>query len=83
CAEIKAAGGESIALTADTSDESQMRSVVAKLTDTFGGLDIVVANAVINGVWAPIDDLKPEEWDKTIAVGQNLLEVPARKEPFT
>ncbi|WP_326912803.1 SDR family NAD(P)-dependent oxidoreductase [Rhizobium johnstonii] len=68
CAEIKAAGGESIALTADTSDEAQMRSVVAKLTDTFGGLDIVVANAGINGVWAPIDDLKPEEWDKTIAV---------------
>ncbi len=22
----------------------------------------------INGVWAPIESLKPEEWDKTIAV---------------
>ncbi|OWV89454.1 3-ketoacyl-ACP reductase [Rhizobium sp. R635] len=68
CAEIRAAGGESIALTADTSDESQMRAAVQKLTETFGGLDIVIANAGINGVWAPIDDLTPEEWDKTIAV---------------
>ncbi|MBP2443597.1 NAD(P)-dependent dehydrogenase (short-subunit alcohol dehydrogenase family) [Rhizobium leguminosarum] len=39
-----------------------------QLTDTFGGLDIVVANAGISGVWAPIDGLKPDEWDKTIAV---------------
>ena len=66
--EIKAAGGETIALTADTSDEAEMRAAVDQLTDTFGGLDIVVANAGINGVWAPIDDLKPDEWDKTIAV---------------
>ncbi|XKM41386.1 SDR family oxidoreductase [Rhizobium ruizarguesonis] len=68
CAEIKAAGGQSIALAADTSNEAQMRGAVAQLTDAFGGLDIVVANAGINGVWAPIDDLRPEEWDKTIAV---------------
>jgi NAD(P)-dependent dehydrogenase (short-subunit alcohol dehydrogenase family) len=68
CVEIKAAGGESIALTADTSDETEMRVAVDQLTDTFGGLDIVIANAGINGVWAPIDDLKPDEWDKTIAV---------------
>src|ERR1044072_6974316 len=68
CAEIKAAGGESIALIADTSEEAQMRSAVKQLTDTFHGLDIVIANAGINGVWAPIEALKPDEWDKTIAV---------------
>ena len=31
-----------------------------------GRLDIVVANAGINGVWAPIEELAPEEWDRTI-----------------
>src|SRR5690606_27877879 len=31
-------------------------------------LDIIVANAGINGVWAPIDQLTPEEWDKTVAI---------------
>jgi NAD(P)-dependent dehydrogenase (short-subunit alcohol dehydrogenase family) len=66
--EITAAGGNAIDLTADTSDEAQMRHAVDTLLRTYGGLDIVVANAGINGVWAPIDDLKPDEWDKTIAV---------------
>ena len=68
CQEIIAAGGQSIELTADTSDEAQMRAAVDKMTENFGGIDIVVANAGINGVWAPIDDLKPEEWDRTMAV---------------
>ncbi|ANM06035.1 3-oxoacyl-(acyl-carrier-protein) reductase 1 [Rhizobium phaseoli] len=66
--EIAAAGGKSIALTADTSDESQMRTAIDRMTEAFGGIDIVVANAGINGVWAPIDDLKPDEWDQTMAV---------------
>jgi NAD(P)-dependent dehydrogenase (short-subunit alcohol dehydrogenase family) len=66
--EIAAAGGEAIALTADTSDETAMRRAIGALVTAFGGLDIVVANAGINGVWAPIDDLQPDEWDKTMAV---------------
>lgn len=68
CKEIIAAGGQSIELTADTSDETQMRTAIGKMTETFGGIDIVIANAGINGVWAPIDDLKPDEWDRTMAV---------------
>lgn len=65
---IRAAGGQAIALTADVSDEAAMRQAVRQLVEQCGRLDIVVANAGINGVWAPIDDLKPEEFDKTIAV---------------
>jgi NAD(P)-dependent dehydrogenase (short-subunit alcohol dehydrogenase family) len=61
-------GGRGIALNADVSDEGEMRSAVARLIETFGGLDIVVANAGVNGVWAPIDDLQPHEWDQTISV---------------
>jgi NAD(P)-dependent dehydrogenase (short-subunit alcohol dehydrogenase family) len=67
CSEIRAEGGEAIALTADPSDEAAMRSAIGELIGQYGGLDIVVANAGINGVWAPIDDLKPDEWDKTMA----------------
>ena len=66
--EIEKAGGEALVLVADVSDENRMREAVDKLAEKFGRLDIVVANAGINGVWAPIDDLKPEEFDKTIAV---------------
>ena len=67
-AEIAAEGGTAIALEADIADEEAMRAAVAKLVETYHRLDIVVANAGINGVWAPIDDLAPEEWDKTIRI---------------
>jgi NAD(P)-dependent dehydrogenase (short-subunit alcohol dehydrogenase family) len=66
--EIVSAGNRAVALVADVSDESQMRQAVGELAQPSGRLDIVVANAGINGVWAPIDDLKPEEWDRTIAI---------------
>lgn len=44
-----------------------MRAAVGHLVDTLGSLSVAVANAGINGVW-PIDDLKPDEWDESIAV---------------
>ncbi|MBC8002908.1 MAG: SDR family oxidoreductase [Opitutaceae bacterium] len=31
-------------------------------------LDVVVANAGINGVWAPLDKLEVHEWDQTLAI---------------
>lgn len=66
--EIEAEGGRGVLLEADISDEDQMRLAVERLVGREGHIDIVVANAGINGVWAPIDDLKPHEWDETIAV---------------
>jgi NAD(P)-dependent dehydrogenase (short-subunit alcohol dehydrogenase family) len=64
--EIEQAGGKAIPLVADVGDESQMKKAVADLVQAYGRLDIVFANAGINGVWAPIDELQPEEWDRTI-----------------
>ncbi len=29
---------------------------------------MVIANAGINGVWAPLEELAPDEWDQTMAV---------------
>ncbi|NRP21865.1 4-formylbenzenesulfonate dehydrogenase TsaC1/TsaC2 [Ensifer adhaerens] len=65
---INAEGGRAMVLEADIADEKQMRSAIELLVDQEGHLDFVVANAGINGVWAPIDDIKPDEWDETIAV---------------
>jgi NAD(P)-dependent dehydrogenase (short-subunit alcohol dehydrogenase family) len=64
--EIEQAGGKAIPLVADVADEGQMKQAVADLVQACGRLDIVFANAGINGVWAPIDELQPEEWDRTI-----------------
>lgn len=66
--EIRRAGGQALVLEADVTDADAMRTAVGRLVENFGRLDIVVANAGINGVWAPIDDLKPEEFDQTIAI---------------
>jgi NAD(P)-dependent dehydrogenase (short-subunit alcohol dehydrogenase family) len=64
--EIEGEGGKAIALIADVSDSAAMEQVIGRLVQECGRLDIVFANAGINGVWAPIDEIKPEEWDRTI-----------------
>ena len=66
--EIKANGGEAIAVIADISDAGEMEKAVAQTVEEFGRLDTVFANAGINGVWAPIEELAPEEWDETIKI---------------
>lgn len=67
-AEIRAMGGDGMVLVADVSDAPSMQAALERLIDVRKGLQIVVANAGINGTWAPIDDLKPEEFDKTISI---------------
>lgn len=65
---LRKSGAEVERLDADISIEDQMSAAVARLIERFGRLDTVVANASINGTWAPIEDIKAEEWDQTIAV---------------
>jgi NAD(P)-dependent dehydrogenase (short-subunit alcohol dehydrogenase family) len=45
-----------------------MEAAVGEVNRQWGRLDIVFANAGVNGVWAPIEDLSPEEWDSTISI---------------
>lgn len=66
--EIIAAGGKALSVTADVSEPDDVKAVVERTLGEYGRIDIVVANAGINGMWAPIDDLTVDEWDKTIKV---------------
>lgn len=66
--EIQKIGSAAMTLVADVSDPDAMRSAYDALVDRWGRLDVVVANAGINGVWAPIEDLEADEWDETLAV---------------
>lgn len=66
--EIEVAGGEALAITADVSKEADMRDAIKRIIKAYGRLDIVVANAGINGMWAPIDELTPKEWDQTMQI---------------
>lgn len=57
-----------LTLAADVSSSEQMEHGVAQIIERWKRLDFVLANAGINGVWAPIDELSPDEWDKTVQV---------------
>ena len=65
---IKAIGRTAMVADCDISDDKAMKSLFEDVQKRFGRLDILFANAGINGVWAPIEELTPEEWDKTISV---------------
>ena len=67
---IATAGGRSLALTADVGDESAVAAAVARTVDELGGLHVVFANAGINGMQAPIEELTLDEWNATL--GANL-----------
>ena len=66
--EIVAKGGKALAVDADISDEAGMAKVIDATIAAYKRLDIVVANAGVNGVWAPIEELKPEEWNHTMGI---------------
>ena len=57
-ATIAESGGETIGLAADVANAGEMEQAVARIIDHWGRLDLVVANAGINGVWAPIEVLQ-------------------------
>ncbi len=69
--EIEAAGGEGMVVPADVSDPGRMRRAVEQVVGRWGRLDVVVANAGVNGVWAPLEDIDPEEWNRTLAINLN------------
>ncbi len=66
--EIRGAGGEAIPVLGDVSQPEDMQRAVERVVDEWGRLDIVVANAGINGTWAPIEELEPDDWDKTLSI---------------
>jgi NAD(P)-dependent dehydrogenase (short-subunit alcohol dehydrogenase family) len=68
---IRDAGGEARIAAADVADADALRRAIDETAAAWGRLDVVVANAGVNGVWAPIDELAPEEFESTLRI--NLL----------
>ncbi len=75
--EIKAAGGEAVANSADISDFAAAGALVQQAIDTYGGLDVVVSNA---GILRDrmLFSMTEDEWDAVIRVHLKGTFAPAR-----
>nr|MBA2276883.1 SDR family oxidoreductase [Chloroflexia bacterium] len=65
-AAIEAEGGVAMPLVADVTREAELGRAVGALDGAWGRLDLVVANAGANGVWAALDALTVAEWEQTL-----------------
>jgi len=73
-AEARGAGGETLALACDVSEEASVASAVGKVAAAFGRLDALVNNAGITGASSgPLEALTLAEWNRRI--GTNLTGV--------
>jgi 3-oxoacyl-[acyl-carrier protein] reductase len=74
--EIKAAGGEAIALKADASDAAALTKAIDSVAERFGRLDILVNSAGVL-LLGPTDSFSLEDFDKTVAVNVRAVFVAA------
>ncbi|GMA32637.1 SDR family oxidoreductase [Litorihabitans aurantiacus] len=65
--EVRAAGGWALPLAVEVEDADSVRVAFERVADELGRIDVVVASAGVNGVWASLEDLTPQEWSDTIA----------------
>jgi len=66
--EVKAAGGEALALAADVSKRTDLDRVVGKTLERFGKVDALVNAAGVNVRGRQLASLDQEGWDKIIAI---------------
>jgi NAD(P)-dependent dehydrogenase (short-subunit alcohol dehydrogenase family) len=57
-----------LAVPADVTDSGQVRAALAAADETFGRLDVVVSNAGVFGVSAPVADYPEDVFDRVLAV---------------
>lgn len=66
--EIRAEGGQALALAAHTGDSSAAQALVQAASDKFGGVDILVNNAATNPHFGPILSAEESHWAKILDV---------------
>lgn len=67
-AEIEEAGGEARFVETDVATESDVETMVETAVEEYGGLDVAVNNAGVEGAIAPTNDQSVTDWEQVIAV---------------
>jgi NAD(P)-dependent dehydrogenase (short-subunit alcohol dehydrogenase family) len=68
--EIRQAGGDALAVAANTGSTEDLDRLAATVLDHYGRVDILINNAGINIAFGPLTDLSPEAFDKMYQVNQ-------------
>jgi len=66
--EIEAMGRRSLVVPTDVTQREQIETMIARTTQELGGLQILVNNAGGTRFMSPIVGLRPDGWDKAIAL---------------
>ena len=64
--EIEHAGGTALRIRADVRDYDQMSAAVERMRAVFGGVQMLIAAAAVQGPIGPLVELKPRAWTETI-----------------
>ena len=66
--EIDSLGRRAIAVTADVTQRGDIETMIRRTVDELGGLDVLVNNAGGTRFMSPVVGLRPDGWDKAIAL---------------
>ncbi|MCE3200560.1 SDR family oxidoreductase [Paenibacillus sonchi] len=66
--QVEAEGGEAVVIECDIAEPQQVENAVKQAAGQWGRLDIVFANAGINGAMTPIETMDIESWDQTMNI---------------
>ena len=69
--EIEQAGGNALRIRADVRDLEQMRAAVERVRVVFGGLDVLIGAAGVQGPIGPLLTTDPKAWSESIEI--NLM----------
>lgn len=69
--EITNAGGRGVALAADVAEEQSAEEAVRLAVDNFGGLHVLVSNAIYDLPLAPLTEISYDDWRRTMDVNLN------------
>jgi 3-oxoacyl-[acyl-carrier protein] reductase len=69
-AEAEKLGVKTLLVRCDVSDETGVRSMVSKVKETFGKLNVLINNAGTTAAWKPkdLETLSLDDWDRVFAV---------------
>jgi NAD(P)-dependent dehydrogenase (short-subunit alcohol dehydrogenase family) len=69
--EIEQAEGTALRLRADVRSVDELAHAVDRMRETFGGLDVLIAAAGVQGPIGPFLTAKPKAWNETIEINLN------------